>query len=130
MPIIVGSKLRVNFPKSGVRGDGSQWLSFNHKESQKDKQSGNYIDLAYFTIFVNNPQQLIHGEYVTVKAITSISVKKTPSKDGSKEYTNYIVNIEIEKNNTYNNSNSNQQNNYDNSSPFGNFNVDDYDLPY
>ena len=84
----VGSKIRVSFPNSGLRQDGSTWQIFTYQDSKKNPQTGEYEEKGRYSIFVNNNIPLLQsGDFVTIKSITKVTYEKKIGKD-KKEYIN------------------------------------------
>ena len=94
--VSVGGRIKVGFPKSGNKQDGTFWQLFTYEESRKNQQTGEYDKLGRYTIFVNNPiQQLQNGDTVIIKSITKATIEKNIGKD-KKEYINVNCWCDIE----------------------------------
>ena len=94
--VSVGGKIKVGYPKTGNRKDGTLWQLFTYEESRRNQQTGEYDKLGKYTIFVNNPiQQLQNGDTVIIKSITKTTIEKNIGKD-NKEYINVNCWCDIE----------------------------------
>jgi F420-0:gamma-glutamyl ligase len=104
--VYVGAKIKVGFPKTGKKQDGSMWQLFMYKENKKNPQTGEYDELGKYTIFVNNPQEnLKNGDYVTIKNITKSLIEKNVVNN--KEYINISLSCDIKTNEKTQNENFN-----------------------
>ena len=80
--VSVGNKVRVSFPNSGLRQDGSTWQIFTYQDSRKNQQTGEYEEKGRYSIFVNNNIPLLQsGDFVTIKSITKVTYEKKIGKD-------------------------------------------------
>lgn len=136
--ISVGGKIKVGFPKTGTKKDGSMWQLFTYKETKKNQQTGEYDEIGRYTIFVNNPQpNLKNGDMITIKNITKSLMEKNIVNN--KEYININCWCEIEIINNTNNDNQGanqnqpqfEENNQQMETPsFSDEFVDSLDLPF
>lgn len=93
--IYAGRQFYVNYVKTGVSPDGKVlWQYILYSDSEKN-QNGEYVNTQQYQLYINNPIELVKGDRVRIKGITSAK-GKVGEYNGIFIHT-IVCNVEVEK---------------------------------
>lgn len=91
--IYEGKILIVNYANRNVNAKGNDIIFF--KKPIKEKRNNSYINVAFFTFFVDNKVEVENGDVVLIKKLNSVNFKRS-YYNGHYCYS-VIINCDIKK---------------------------------